>query len=74
MGMDGGAEWALRLSPRDGCRGDLPHGRGLSIAPRALSAWHGGSADFSPGDSEVIAGLWRAHPAQQALSGAVLLF
>ena len=67
------SEWALRLSPGGGCRGDAPRGRGVSIAPGALSAWHGSSADFSPGDSEVIAGLWRAHPAQP-LSGVFCCF
>lgn len=45
----------------------------LPVAPGALSAWHGGSLDFSPGDGEVIAGLWRVHPAQP-LSGLFCCF
>lgn len=61
------SEWALQLRPGGGCRGDLPHGQGASIAPGAVSAWHSSSADFSPGDSEVIAGLWQAYPAQPLL-------
>lgn len=56
-----------------GCRGDLPCVQGVSITPGALSAWHGGSVDFSSGDSEIITGLWQAHPAQP-LSGVFCRF
>lgn len=76
MGTDGAAvpaQLRVGLVAGGGCRGDLPHGQRVSITPGALSAWHGGSVDFSPGDSEVIAGLWQVHPAQP-LSGVFRCF
>lgn len=75
-GMDGAAipaQLRVGLVAEGGCRSDLPHVQGVSITPGALSAWHGGSVDFSPGDSEIIAGLWQAHPAQP-LSGLFCCF
>lgn len=69
MGMDGAAI-PMQLRVGFAAAGvTLPvAGVGVSVALGALSAWHSGSADFSPGDSEVIAGLWRAPPARP-LSG-----